>query len=79
VQVSECSAFWRADIYIPGEIELVLIQFCGHDGGDVGVGDCVGSARLYAGALDGARGSAVLGGGRVHQWWVRVRMSMCID
>lgn len=36
-------------------------------------------ARLYAGALGGARGSAVLGGGRVHQWWVRVRMTMCID
>lgn len=65
-------------MYIPGEIELVLVQFCGHDGGVGGVGG-VGVARLYAGALGGARGSAVLGGGRVHRWWVRVRISMCID
>lgn len=54
-------------MHIPGEIKLVLIKFCGHDGGgDIGGG--VGSVRLYAGALFGARGSAVLGGGRVHQW-----------
>jgi hypothetical protein len=66
-------------MYIPGEIELVLIQFCGHDGGGVGVGGRVGSVRLSAGALGGARGSAVLGGGGGHQWWARVRMSMCID
>lgn len=67
-------------VEVPGEIELVLIKFCGHDGGvGVGGGD-VGSVRLYAGALFGARGSAVLGGGRVHQWWwVRLRMSICID
>jgi hypothetical protein len=64
---------------IPGEIELVFIKFCGHDGG-CGVGvEGVGSVRLYAGALGGARGSAVLGGGGGHQWWARVRMSMCID
>lgn len=53
---------------IPGETELVLIKFCGHDGGFGGVGGGMGSVRLYAGALFGARGSAVLGGGRVHQW-----------
>jgi hypothetical protein len=29
---------------IPCEIELVLVQFCGHDGGGVGG---VGSVRLY--------------------------------
>jgi hypothetical protein len=66
-------------VYKPGEIELVLVEFCSHDGGGVGVGGCVGSVRLYAGAPCGARGSAVLGGGRVHQWWVRVRMSICVD
>ena len=27
------------------------------------------SARLCAGALGGARGSAVLGGDGVHMWW----------
>jgi hypothetical protein len=64
-------------MYIPGEIELVFIKFCGHGGGCVGgVGS---SVRLYAGALFGARGSAILGGGRVHQWWVRVRMSIIVD
>lgn len=37
------------------------------------------SARLYAGAPGDARGSAVLGGGRVHQRWVRVRMSRGVE
>jgi len=42
-------------MYIPGEIELVLVQFRGHDGGCVGgVGS---SVRLYL-ARDLVRGEA---------------------